>query len=173
MKNVRFAWLAGAAMSLVASSAAAQALPPILTGAPNAAAVAQRCNDVLARSGIATEADFGEAPSQMLEEWVYDCDTLKRFATDEAGKPIPQELVAQMNRARFFNVGMSDMRQLGLSEIALRLYQGPPRPTSARPLAVTGTATTLSRCPNGRRTRRASVISPAMARPITPTAGRR
>jgi thimet oligopeptidase len=75
------------------------------------------------QSGIATEADFGEAPSQMLEEWVYDYDTLKRFATDDAGKPIPQELVAQMNRARHFNVGMSDMRQLGLSEVALRLYQ--------------------------------------------------
>ena len=78
-----------------------------------------------AQSGIATEADFGEAPSQMLEEWVYDYDTLKRFATDDAGKPIPQELVAQMNRARYFNMGMSDMRQLGLSEVALRLYQGP------------------------------------------------
>ncbi len=75
--------------------------------------------------GISTEWDFVEAPSQMLEEWVYDYDTLKRFATDEAGKPIPQELVAQMNRARYFNIGMSDMRQLGLSEIALRYYQGP------------------------------------------------
>ncbi|UUR09034.1 M3 family metallopeptidase [Sphingomonas glaciei] len=75
------------------------------------------------QSGIATEADFGEAPSQMLEEWVFDYDTLKRFATNEAGQPIPQELVAQMNRARLFNLGMGDMRQLGLSEVALRLYQ--------------------------------------------------
>lgn len=77
------------------------------------------------QSGIATEADFGEAPSQMLEEWVYDYDTLKRFATDDAGKPIPQPLVEQMNRARYFDIGMQDMRQLGLSEVALRLYQGP------------------------------------------------
>jgi thimet oligopeptidase len=62
------------------------------------------------QSGIATEADFSEAPSQMLEEWVYDYDTLKRFATDDAGKPIPQELVAQMNRARHFDIGMGNMR---------------------------------------------------------------
>lgn len=76
------------------------------------------------QSGIATEADFGEAPSQMLEEWVYDYDTLKRFATNDAGQPIPQELVAQMNRARHFNMGMGDMGQLGYSEAALRFYQG-------------------------------------------------
>ncbi|WP_426267728.1 M3 family metallopeptidase [Sphingomonas sp. LHG3443-2] len=77
------------------------------------------------QSGIATESDFGEAPSQMLEEWVFDYDTLAKFATDEAGKPIPKALVDQMNRARYFDVGMQDMRQLGLSEVALRLYQGP------------------------------------------------
>ncbi|GAA4006538.1 M3 family metallopeptidase [Sphingomonas humi] len=77
------------------------------------------------QAGFANEADFTEAPSQMLEEWVYDYDTLKRFATDETGKPIPQDLVAQMNRARHFNLGMGDMGQLGYSEAALRFYQNP------------------------------------------------
>jgi len=73
-------------------------------------------------SGVANEWDFVEAPSQMLENWVYDYDTLKKFATDASGKPIPRELVAQMNKARYFSLGMDDMRQLGLSNISLQYY---------------------------------------------------
>lgn len=76
-------------------------------------------------SGIATEWDFVEAPSQMLENWIYDYDTLKRFAVDADGKPIPKELVDQMNRARYFNTGMTDLRLLGLSNASLRYYLGP------------------------------------------------
>jgi thimet oligopeptidase len=76
-------------------------------------------------SGIATEWDFAEAPSQMLENWIYDYDTLKRFAVDAEGKPIPRDLVEQMNRARFFNMGMTDMRLMGFSNASLRYYLGP------------------------------------------------
>ena len=76
------------------------------------------------QSGISTEWDFAEAPSQMLENWVYDYDTLKQFAVDATGKPIPRELVEQMNRARYFDLGMADMRQLGLSNISLQFYRG-------------------------------------------------
>ena len=74
-------------------------------------------------SGITTEWDFVEAPSQMLEEWVYDYDTLKTFGRDAAGNPIPKELVATLNKARYFNIGMSDMRQLGLANISLGLHR--------------------------------------------------
>ncbi|MEO7739442.1 MAG: M3 family metallopeptidase [Novosphingobium sp.] len=76
-------------------------------------------------SGISTEWDFVEAPSQMLEEWVFDYDTLSRFARDAEGNPIPRELVARMNAARYFDLGLADMRQLALSNISLRLHQGP------------------------------------------------
>ena len=78
-----------------------------------------------AQSGVATERDFVEAPSQMLEEWVYDYDTLKTFAVDAQGQPIPRALVDKLNAARYFNLGMDDMRQLALSNVSLRLYQGP------------------------------------------------
>lgn len=77
------------------------------------------------QSGVSTEWDFVEAPSQMLEEWVYDYDTLKRFAANDAGEVIPRDLVEKMNRARYFDLGMQDMRQLGFSNISLGLHKGP------------------------------------------------
>ena len=76
-------------------------------------------------SGITTEWDFVEAPSQMLEEWVFDYDTLSHFARDEKGNTIPRALVDKMNAARYFDLGLVDMRQLALSNISLRLHQGP------------------------------------------------
>ncbi|WP_336977226.1 M3 family metallopeptidase [Altererythrobacter fulvus] len=78
-----------------------------------------------AQSGVATEWDFVEAPSQMLENWVYDYDTLKTFAKDKDGNPIPRDLVEKMNRARLFNAGFGDMRQLGYSNISLEFHQQP------------------------------------------------
>jgi thimet oligopeptidase len=77
------------------------------------------------QSGVATEWDFVEAPSQMLENWVYDYDTLKDFAVDASGRPIPRDLVEKMNKARYFSLGMDDMRQLGLSNVSLQYYLGP------------------------------------------------
>jgi thimet oligopeptidase len=72
------------------------------------------------------EWDFIEAPSQMLENWVWDYETLKRFAVDENGKPIPQELVAKMNRARGFAEAFNDKRQLGLSAASLAYHSAAP-----------------------------------------------
>ena len=77
------------------------------------------------QSGVATEWDFVEAPSQMLENWVYDYDTLAKFAVDEKGNVIPRDLVEKMNRARYFSIGMDDMRQLGLTNVSLQYYLRP------------------------------------------------
>ena len=76
-----------------------------------------------AQSGVATEWDFVEAPSQMLENWVYDYDTLAKFAVNAKGETIPRELVEKMNRARYFNLGMGDMTQLGYANISLQFHQ--------------------------------------------------
>ncbi|MEQ7874910.1 M3 family metallopeptidase [Sphingomonas sp. ASV193] len=77
------------------------------------------------RSGISTEWDFVEAPSQMLENWVFDYDTLARFATDSKGRTIPRELVAAMNRSRYFNMGGFDRTQSGYANMSLGFYEGP------------------------------------------------
>jgi thimet oligopeptidase len=76
-------------------------------------------------SSFSTEWDFVEAPSQMLENWVFDYDTLKEFGVDACGKQIPRDLVEKMNKARYFDLGMGEMRQLGLSNVSLQYYLGP------------------------------------------------
>ncbi len=76
------------------------------------------------QSGVTTEWDFVEAPSQMLENWVYDYDTLKTFAVNKDGQVIPRALVDKMNNARFFDLGMTDMRQIALSNISLQYHLG-------------------------------------------------
>lgn len=54
-------------------------------------------------SGISTEGDFVEVPSQMLEEFFRDAKLLASFAKHyETGEPIPAELVEKMNRAGAF-----------------------------------------------------------------------
>jgi thimet oligopeptidase len=54
-------------------------------------------------SGIATEGDFVEVPSQMLEEFFRDPRLLATFAHHhETGEAIPAELVLRMNRAGAF-----------------------------------------------------------------------
>jgi thimet oligopeptidase len=54
-------------------------------------------------SGIATEGDFVEVPSQMLEEFFRDAKLLASFARHyQTGEPIPAELFEKMNRAGAF-----------------------------------------------------------------------
>lgn len=74
---------------------------------------------------LTLEWDAIEAPSQMLENWVYDYDTLANFAVDARGNTIPRELVEKMNRVRHFNRGLSELRQLGLAQISLGFHSDP------------------------------------------------
>lgn len=77
-------------------------------------------------SGIRTEWDFVEAPSQMLEEWVWDADTLATFAHNDAGEVIPPELVEKMIAARDFGRGMWTKHQLFYAALSLGLYNTNP-----------------------------------------------
>jgi thimet oligopeptidase len=82
-------------------------------------------------SGVATERDFVEAPSQMLEEWAYDPDVLRSFATDDDGHPIPAELVERMRVADEFCRGCDIATQLGYSEVAFALHEEVPDDVAA------------------------------------------
>jgi thimet oligopeptidase len=65
------------------------------------------------QSGIATEGDFVEVPSQMLEEFFDDPELLRTFARHyQTGEPIPYETVARMTRASAHGRGLSTLTQV-------------------------------------------------------------
>jgi thimet oligopeptidase len=73
-------------------------------------------------SGVATEWDFVEAPSQMLEEWAWDATVLRTFAVDADGEPIPEQLVARMRAAKDFGKGYLARIQMFYAALAYRLH---------------------------------------------------
>jgi thimet oligopeptidase len=79
-------------------------------------------------SGITMEADFAEAPSQMLEKWIYSPQVLASFARDyKTNQPIPSDLVAQMNRASAFGRAKNVAFENALSAISYDVYKDRPR----------------------------------------------
>ena len=64
-------------------------------------------------AGTSVERDFVEAPSQIMQHWVWRADVLRRFARHhETGEPIPDQLVEQLVAARQLNVAIHQLRQL-------------------------------------------------------------
>jgi thimet oligopeptidase len=79
-------------------------------------------------SGITTEQDFVEAPSQMLEEWTWDPATLATFARHhETNQPIPATLVAQMRRASEFGKALNVGQQMLYARLSLSVYDRDPK----------------------------------------------
>jgi thimet oligopeptidase len=65
------------------------------------------------QSGIATEGDFVEVPSQMLEEFFEDPDLLRNFARHyQMGELLPYETIARMTRAAAHGRALSTLTQV-------------------------------------------------------------
>ena len=76
-----------------------------------------------ANSGVRTEQDFVEAPSQMLEEWMRDPGVLQTFAMNvKTGQPIPKKMVEQLRVAEEFGKGLEVRRQMFLAALSLHLH---------------------------------------------------
>jgi len=72
--------------------------------------------------------DYVEAPSQMLEDWVYDKKVLKVFQeVCPACKPVPDDLVDKARAARDYGKGMQVARQQLYAAYDLALH-GPAAP---------------------------------------------
>jgi Zn-dependent oligopeptidase len=83
-------------------------------------------------SGTQTERDFVEAPSQIMQHWIWRPDVLARFARHhETGEPIPEELVSQLVAARRLNKAMFQLRQMCYGWWDQEIHGGPNRDLDA------------------------------------------
>ncbi len=88
-------------------------------------------------SGVRTEWDFVEAPSQLLEEWAWDVSVLQPFATHvETGAAIPAELVQRMRAADEFGKGLRVRQQMFYAAISLSFHDRDPRGLDTTGLAA-------------------------------------
>ncbi len=72
-------------------------------------------------SGTSVYWDFVELPSQIMENWVYEPETLALFAKHyETGETIPQQYIDKIKESANFLEGMATLRQLsfGLLDMA-------------------------------------------------------
>ncbi len=79
--------------------------------------------DLVRFSGTSTERDFVEAPSQIMEHWVWKPDVLARFARHHAtGEPIPAETVNQLAAAKKLNISLATLRQIQFALLDMLLH---------------------------------------------------
>lgn len=77
-----------------------------------------------ATAGTAVMHDFVEAPSQMLEDWVYDKNVLKLMQAVCADcKPVPDAMVAQAQAAKHYGKGGQFGRQHLYASYDITLHQ--------------------------------------------------
>lgn len=73
--------------------------------------------------GTNVQLDFAEAPSQMLEDWVYDPAVLALFQQVCGDCPaVPREMIERAERARHFAKGIATTRQLIFANYDLALH---------------------------------------------------
>jgi peptidyl-dipeptidase Dcp len=77
-------------------------------------------------AGTNVKRDFVEFPSQLNEHWLPTKEVLSRFAVHyQTGKPIPDELVAKIDRARHFNQGFKTVEYLASAIYDLQIHLEP------------------------------------------------
>ena len=104
-------------------------------------------------SGANVPGDFVEAPSQMLEYWVWDKKVLDGFAADyrDPSKKIPPEILDQLKAAKYATYGCHYRRQLsfGLMDLYLHTQITDQNTTEALPLANKTLSETFLPVPEG------------------------
>ncbi len=77
-------------------------------------------------AGTNVARDFVEAPSQMLENWIWDAQVLARFARHyETGEPLPKAMLAGMLAAKNLGSGLATEGQVYLGMMDLAYHTDP------------------------------------------------
>ncbi|MDN3724791.1 M3 family metallopeptidase [Aequorivita sp. SDUM287046] len=78
-------------------------------------------------SGTSVYWDFVELPSQILENWCYEKETLELFATHyKTGEMIPMEYIEKIKDSATFLEGMATLRQLSFGMLDMAWHGGDP-----------------------------------------------
>ncbi len=76
-----------------------------------------------AQAGFSVAMDFVEAPSQMLENWVWDAKMLTRLSKHyKTGRSMPKDLIKRIVDARLFGEAWSVRSQLVLASLDLIIH---------------------------------------------------
>ncbi|MBC8257245.1 MAG: M3 family metallopeptidase [Candidatus Marinimicrobia bacterium] len=71
--------------------------------------------------------DFVELPSQIMENWLGEKETLSLFANHyETGEIIPDELIEKIKKSQSFNAGSFGLRQLSIGLLDMAWHTGDP-----------------------------------------------
>ncbi len=74
-------------------------------------------------SGTNVLWDFVELPSQLMENWTYEKESLDLFAKHyQSGEMIPKELVEKLNKARNFQSGYGSLRQISFGLVDMNWH---------------------------------------------------
>ncbi len=75
------------------------------------------------QSGFSVAWDFVEMPSQMLENWTWNGEMLKKMSGHyKTGEPLPNELVNKMLKAKNFMIASHYLRQMFLALYDMELH---------------------------------------------------
>jgi len=78
--------------------------------------------NVTYRTGVRSP-DFGELPSQIMEHWAMAPEVMKVYATHyQTGEPIPDELIAKIEKSSTFNQGFIQVEYLAASLLDMEYH---------------------------------------------------